>query len=234
MPVTFQPESVAAVIFDIGGVFLYPHYEQVRSELGRTSDPSPDELLSFRRAHHAGCFALSTLASSAREHHQDFWAVYDEAYAASLSVPIEAVERGIRTSWSWAHEQNIAAFHRLAEAGIPLAIVSNNNGTAPEQMRDYGVCQVLPGGPLPEVAAIIDSSLVGVAKPDPMIMAPALYALEVEPANALYVGDTVHADVAGATNAGMQVVQLDPFDQHVSYDHARLPDLSVLVDVLTN
>lgn len=231
---TFQPESVAAVIFDIGGVFLYPHYEQVRAELGRESTPNAEELLSFRRAHHAGCFALAALDTDAREHHRDFWTVYDEAYASSLGVSIDAVKRGIRTSWSWAHEENIAAFHRLAEAEIPLAIVSNNNGTAPEQMRDHGVCQVLPGGPLPEVAAIIDSSLVGVAKPDPMIMAPALYALEVEPANALYVGDTVHADVTGATNAGMQVVQLDPFDQHASYDHARLPDLTALVHALTS
>ncbi len=229
---TFDPGSVSAVVFDIGGVFLYPHYESVRSALGEESKADQDDFARFRRAHHAGCLALSGLDGDAREHHGDFWGHYDQGYADALGVPVESVKKAIRTSWDWAHEENIAAFHRLAATGMPLAIVSNNNGTAPEQMRTYGVCQVLADGPLPQVAAIIDSSLVGVAKPDPMIMAPALYALDVEPANALYIGDTVHADVVGARNAGMQMVQLDPFDQHAAFEHSRLPDLSALVEAL--
>ncbi len=48
----------------------------------------------------------------------------------------------------------------------------------------------------------------------------------------LYVGDTVHADVMGATAAGMQVVQLDPFDQHADYNHARCRDLGHLLQLL--
>ncbi len=229
---TFDPGSVSAVIFDIGGIFLYPHYESVRTALGEEGEAGEDDFARFRRAHHGGCFALSRLGADAREHHGDFWTHYDQGYADALEVPVESVQQAIRTSWDWAHEENIAAFHRLAASGMPVAIVSNNNGTAPEQMRNYGVCQVLPGGPLPKVAAIIDSSLVGVAKPDPMIMAPALYALDVDPANALYIGDTVHADVVGAANAGMQMVQLDPFDQHASFEHSRLPDISALVEAL--
>lgn len=224
--------SVSAIIFDIGGVFLYPHYSRVWDSLGRTTQPVASELQAFRRAHHAGCLALASLDSSARERDPDFWSHYDQAYADSLGVDIARVKKAIRTSWDWPHEQNIAAFHRLAAAGQQLAIVSNNNGTAPEQMRDHGVCQVLSGGPLPQVAAIIDSSLVGVAKPDPMIMAPALYALDVDPSRALYVGDTVHADVAGANAAGMQVVQLDPFDQHVGFDHPRVRDLDELAAII--
>lgn len=229
---TFNPGSVSAVVFDIGGVFLYPHYGTVRSALGEEGDPTEADLARFRRAHHAGCFALSSLGGEAREHHGDFWAHYDQGYADALEVPVESVKKAIRATWDWAHKDNIAAFHRLAATGMPLAIVSNNNGTAPDQMRDHSVCQVLADGPLPQVAAIIDSSLVGVAKPDPMIMAPALYALNVEPANALYIGDTVHADVVGARNAGMQMVQLDPFDQHAAFEHSRLPDLSALVEAL--
>ncbi len=54
---TFHPESVAAVVFDMGGVFLYPDYEPVvalMKELGQRIPP-PDSIDStFRRAHHAG------------------------------------------------------------------------------------------------------------------------------------------------------------------------------------
>lgn len=229
---TFDPGTVSAVVFDIGGVFLYPHFRRVREVLGREGEPTQAELLQFREAHHAGCLKLSTLGATAREHHQDFWSNYDQAYADTLEVPVESVKIGIRTSWDWAHEENIRSFHELAASGMPVAIVSNNNGTAPEQMRDHGVCQVLPDGPLPKVAAIIDSSLIGAAKPDPAIMTPALYALGIKPENALYVGDTVHADVVGAQNAGMQVVQLDPFNHHEAFEHARLPDLESLVMAL--
>jgi FMN phosphatase YigB (HAD superfamily) len=66
----------------------------------------------------------------------------------------------------------------------------------------------------------------------PAIFTPALDALNIDPAKVVYIGDTVHADVVGATNAGMQVVQLDPFDQHTDFDHARMRDLDELVAAL--
>ena len=126
----------------------------------------------------------------------------------------------------------MAAFHALHASGMPLAIVSNNTGAAPEQMKNHGVCWVNDLIDLPRVAAIIDSSLVGVAKPDPAIMTPALHALGLPAERVVYVGDTVHADVMGATAAGMQAVQLDPFDHHAHYDHARLSDLDALNQAL--
>ena len=70
------------------------------------------------------------------------------------------------------------------------------------------------------------------AKPDPAIFGPALAALGTDPARTLYVGDTVHADVHGATAAGMAVVQLDPYDHHAHFEHWRLPDLVALAEHL--
>lgn len=230
----FTPSSIDAVVFDIGGVFILPHHEPVAARLTELGLASPDDLMAYRLAHHAAVLAL-TLAlaengAAPDETRPEVWAVYDDAYADSLGVPAkhrDALELSLRREWTWAHPENIAAFHRLTAAGMPCAIVSNNVGTAPEQMREHGVCQV-GDGPLPSVAAIVDSALEGVAKPDPAIFTPALEALGVEPGRALYVGDTVHADVNGAANAGMQAVQLDPFDQHTAFDHHRLPDLDAL------
>ncbi len=236
---TFQPDSVSAAIFDIGGVFTYPDYEPVKAKLIELGLQPPADLQQYRRAHHAGVRALSDADRPTREDHEDFWELYDQAYAALLGVGAESVEEfriAVRGGWSWVHEENVAAFHRLAATGMPLAIVSNNDGTAPDQMRDYGVCQVGPG-PLPTVAAIVDSTIAGVAKPDPAIFTDAIDAFGaagISPNVIVYVGDTVHADVVGATNAGLQVVQLDPFEQHTHYDHARLHDLDEFVDALTS
>ena len=78
----------------------------------------------------------------------------------------------------------------------------------------------------------VDSAVFGIAKPDPAIFGPALDALGTDPARTLYVGDTVHADVGGATAAGMAVVQLDPYDLHGDFDHAPAADVAALADLL--
>ncbi len=231
---TFRPETVQAAVFDIGGVFAYPDYQPVAAKLDEIGAEQPESIIEFRRAHHAGVRALVDSGRPTAEHKPDFWAFYDRAYATTLGVDLVHLDDfrvAMRNNWGWIHEENVASFHRLAATGLPVAVVSNNDGTAPEQMRDFGVCQV-GDGPLPSVAAIVDSTLVGISKPDPAIFTPALDALGLDPATVLYVGDTVHADVVGATNAGMQVVQLDPFDHHHDFDHARLEDLAKLVDAL--
>ncbi|MEM7339407.1 MAG: HAD-IA family hydrolase [Actinomycetota bacterium] len=222
----FEPASVQAVVFDIGGVFLYPQYAAVVARLGELGLPAPTELDAFRRAHHAGVWALTDARINASggvdEQSQVFWGVYDRAYSAELGVEDHAddLADAIRSTWSWPHKGNIDAFHALAADGWPVAIVSNNNGTAADQMVQHGVCQVGPG-PLPTVPVIVDSAIEGVAKPDPAIFDPAIEALGLDPGTLLYIGDTVHADVDGATNAGLQVVQLDPFDHHAMFEHPR-------------
>lgn len=223
-------------MFDIGGVFTYPNYTAVNERLVELGLPQPEDSVTYRRAHHGAVRALldhTNAGAATDEASADYWNVYDRAYALEVGVPASAADDvgiAIRTAWDWVHEANVASFHRLA-AGTPVAIVSNNDGTAPEQMRDYGVCQV-GQGPLPSVAAIVDSTLVGVAKPDPAIFEPALGALGVPAERVLYVGDTVQADVRGALAAGMQVVQLDPFDHHDDYEHARAVDVSSVMQML--
>ncbi len=221
-------------MFDIGGVFTYPDYLPVAAKLEEIGIERPTDLVTYRRAHHAGVRALADADRPTREQVPDFWALYDEAYATTLGVTATHLAEfrvAIRVDWSWVHRENVAAFHRLVATGMPVAIVSNNNGSAPDQMRNYGVCQVGEGS-LPSVAAIIDSAIEGVSKPDPSIFSPALAALGSDPGRTVYIGDTVHADVMGARNAAMQVVQLDPFDHHADFDHTRCRDLDQLVTIL--
>ncbi len=241
MTPTFDPATVEAVVFDIGGVFLYPHPRQIAPVLTELGVAQPSDDMAFREAHHAGVAALSLAAAPLVEagttiSEPAIWATYDHGYAAALDVDPSLFDAfraaKPRIEWDWLHVDNRNAFHELHASGMPLAIVSNNSGAAPEQMKQHGVCWVTEDEELPQVAAIIDSSLVGVAKPDPAIMTPALHALGLPPERVLYVGDTVHADVLGATAAGMQSVQLDPFDQHDHYTHARVHDLAALNELL--
>ncbi|MEO8261572.1 MAG: HAD family hydrolase [Pseudolysinimonas sp.] len=56
---------------------------------------------------------------------------------------------------------------------------------------------------------VIASGEVGIAKPDPRIFAIACGVFEVEPSDAVYVGDRLHTDAIGAARAGLLGVWLD-------------------------
>jgi putative hydrolase of the HAD superfamily len=58
--------------------------------------------------------------------------------------------------------------------------------------------------------AILVSGELGVAKPDPLIFRQALELLRVAPDEALYVGDSLAYDLAGAAAAGLDFVWMNP------------------------
>ncbi|MCP3857836.1 MAG: HAD family hydrolase [Actinomycetia bacterium] len=247
-----QPDlrSISAVVFDIGGVFTVPHPDPMSdllAAMGFEADRS--DHLRFERAHYHGVRAI-TEALMADEYDDDTdyessaatWTAYDIAYFAQVGVPehrlteasnARATQRGQGVKGIWRHplSENIAASARIA-ALLPVAVVSNNDGTAERQLVDQGVGQV-GEGPLTSLAAVVDSGAIGIAKPDPAIFAPVVEALGTDPGEILYVGDTVHADVRGATAAGLPVVQLDPYDLHDDHEHWRLPGLTDLAAILS-
>jgi putative hydrolase of the HAD superfamily len=96
-----------------------------------------------------------------------------------------------------------ALLESLRERGLRLGVVSN---TWPEPARlvrrelaELGVAE--------RVDAIVLSGEVGVRKPDPAIFERALAELGVEPEAAIFVGDRLVDDVAGAARVGMTTVQ---------------------------
>jgi len=126
----------------------------------------------------------------------------------------------------------------VAALGVPIGVVSNSDGSVEADLRSAGLCYApRPAEPVPgavPVGVIIDSAVVGVAKPDPGIFAIALSALGVPPGQTvLHVGDSLRYDVAGALAAGLQPVHMDPYgfcpapDDHPHIRRlADLPDLA--------
>jgi FMN hydrolase / 5-amino-6-(5-phospho-D-ribitylamino)uracil phosphatase len=81
-----------------------------------------------------------------------------------------------------------------------FGIVSNFYGNLTRVCADGGLDGLFE--------VIIDSAEVGVCKPDPAIFRLALARLGVAPADALFVGDSVPRDMAGARAAGLAHVWL--------------------------
>ena len=77
-----------------------------------------------------------------------------------------------------------------------------------------GVCQVGAGDGV-AVRCVVDSHVVGVAKPDPAIFDHAASHFPgLDRDRIAYVGDSVTMDVGGATAAGLHPILLDPYDDH--------------------
>lgn len=93
--------------------------------------------------------------------------------------------------------RNLPMIERLAER-YPLGIVSNFYGNLP------AVCDNLRIRPFFRV--IVDSTQVGLSKPDPRIFRRAVEELGVSLADSVFIGDSPTRDMAGARDVGMRHV----------------------------
>ena len=109
-----------------------------------------------------------------------------------------------------------------------MGVVSNASGQI-EAMLVREICQIGPGEHV-EMRCIVDSQVVGVAKPDPAIFDHALvHFAEFERSRIAYVGDSVTMDIGAATAAGLHPILLDPYDDHVGADFERIRAVSDLL-----
>jgi HAD superfamily hydrolase (TIGR01662 family) len=222
-----------AVLFDAGGVLVLPDPTVIGPLLARYGGSLSID--AHRRAHYAGMKAKSD-----RSEPEGSWRVYDDAYVAAVGVAEVDLDEAAfvlgrtRTPWLWRWmiPETREALERLAAAGVPMGVVSNASGQI-ESTLVREICQVGSGAHV-EMRCIVDSHVVGVAKPDPAIFDHALaHFAEFDRSRIAYVGDSVTMDVAAAAAAGLGPVLLDPYDDHAGADFERIASLAVLADELT-
>lgn len=219
-PVTPPP---TAVLLDVGGVFLLPSREHIRSALDQVRHTvAEDEVID--RAHYLAA-RVFPMDLEGEEFMGPYWREYLDVYARTLQVDDELVPEAVEhlrneyvTGGLWSHEIEGArrGLAELEETGVTVGIVSNSDGTIGIRLREMGICQVGPG-PGVDVCCLVDSGQVGVEKPDPKIFDFALDALDLEPDEVWYVGDTPAFDVVGARRAGITPILMDPFEVNTDY-----------------
>ena len=119
----------------------------------------------------------------------------------------------------------------IAATGLPIVIVSNADGTVAEMLATAAVCQVGDGAGT-SVTHVIDSTAVGVAKPDPRIFELALEVVDASPERAVHGGDAYRYDVLGARAAGVHPVLMDPIGIRQDADCDRTASLDHVVSLL--
>ena len=222
-----------AVLFDAGGVLVLPDPTVIGPLLARYGGSTDVDL--HRRAHYAAMKAKSDAHEP-----EGSWEAYDDEYV--IRVGVDAADRTeasfvlgrTRTAWLWRWmiPETRVALDELAGAGVPLGVVSNASGQI-EAVLIREVCQVGPGDHV-EMRCIVDSQVVGVAKPDPAIFDHALaHFAEFEPSRIAYVGDSVTMDITASSAAGLHPILLDPYDDHADADFERIRAVADLAAELT-
>jgi FMN phosphatase YigB (HAD superfamily) len=94
------------------------------------------------------------------------------------------------------------ALQLARDMGLVVGVISNSNGSVQRALEKAGLAAHLE--------FVIDSSVVGVAKPDPRIFELGLRAARTMPEETVYIGDSYFVDVVGARRAGLGAVLFDP------------------------
>jgi putative hydrolase of the HAD superfamily len=218
-----------AILFDAGGVLVLPDPTVLGPLLAYYGgDPS---LEANCRAHYAGMAAKSAAGSG-----EAFWDEYNHSYVRSIGVPeddVDAAARALHNTrtaflWRWPIPESLVALADLSAMGLPLGVVSNASGQIAEVLSRSGVCQA-GDGPYTPMRVVVDSHVVGVAKPDSGIFEHALPYFEgIDRHEIAYVGDSVTMDIGAATAAGLHPILLDPYDDHPDAEFERIRHLTEL------
>jgi putative hydrolase of the HAD superfamily len=219
-----------AILFDAGGILLLPDPTVLAPLLSPYGGDSSIE--AHVRAHYHGMAVKSRAGSG-----ETFWDEYNHAYCESIGVSTDLVDYAAhvleRTRsaylWRWPIPESFTALKALAVAGVPLGVVSNASGQILEVLTRSGICQV-GEGPHVSMRIVVDSHLVGVAKPDPRIFDHALPHFNgFDRSEIAFIGDSVTLDIAAARAAGLHPILLDPYDDHVGADFERIGSLMDLL-----
>jgi putative hydrolase of the HAD superfamily len=221
--------AVKAVLFDVDftlakpGPELMPEgYVRCGAQYGLTLDEQ-----SYEEARRD---ALQELKRHPElDHDEEIWVAFTERIVlgmggtqpSSHDVAVELTSRWQRHENFELYEDVVPALEELRHAGVKIGLVSNSARDVREFARHHAL----------DIDAGISSFHHGKTKPHASIFRAVLELLEVAPADAAMVGDTVADDIEGALALGMQAVLVDRLGLARHYE-PRIPDLSTLSSVL--
>src|SRR5205085_11679835 len=126
-----------------------------------------------------------------------------------------AYECAVEMTSAWGHAHNFDIFDdvlptltELRRHELRIALVSNTSRDLDDFVGHHGL----------DVDAVVSSGRHGKTKPHPTIFRAALELLEVEPAEAVMVGDSLDDDIEGARAVGMGALLLDREDRYLDVD----------------
>ncbi len=159
------------------------------------------------------------------EHDDEIWFAFTERIVLGMGgTRPAAYDCAVEITHGWERHENFELYEdtvpvldELRRSGLLIGLVSNSARDVHEFAHHHAL----------EIDAGISSFHHGRAKPHASIFRAVLDLLEVEPADAVMVGDTVADDVEGARALGMHAILLDRAGRHPEFE-PRIEDLYAL------
>ena len=202
-----------AVFFDAANTLLYPYpsvgavYAEVAARYGVTTTAEAVQA-AFRRAWSEVQATTDPVRYGVGEPDgRRFWHALVHATFAQVALPDDFETFFDELYWLFSqptvwrlYPECLTVLRALRRQGYTVGIISN---------WDIRLLDLLHGlGLMACVQHVSISAVVGWEKPHGNIFTHALEAVGVTPARAVHVGDSLHADVRGARQAGMQPLWL--------------------------
>jgi len=198
--------SIKAVFFDVDFTLIYPGpmfrgegYRDFCARYGMDADPARFD---------AAVASAAPLLDGPPEYDAEIFVQYTRHIIEMMGgrgPRIDDCAREIYAEWAACHHFELyddvpEALSDLKAAGIRVGLISNSHRSL-ASFESHFALQGL-------ISAAVSSSEHGFMKPHPSIFAAALQLLNVPPADALMVGDSVRQDVDGALAVGMRAALL--------------------------
>jgi HAD superfamily hydrolase (TIGR01662 family) len=221
--------ALRAVLFDVDFTLARPGpelgpegYVRAGERHGLTLDPAR-----YEEAREAAVVELELHPDF--EHDDSIWFAFTERIICAMGgTPPASRACAIEITRGWERHENfelyedtIPTLELLRAAGLKIGLVSNSARDVHAFARHHAL----------DIDAGISSFHHGKTKPHASIFRAVLDLLEVAPAEAAMVGDTLEDDVEGARAVGMQAVLLDRLGRYPEFE-PRIEDLGALPAVL--
>lgn len=217
--------KINTIFFDAGNTLIFPDYSVIKKVLSECGVEST--VKKIRQAEY------DALAEAQKVQGTQSWKTYFGIWLQMAGAKEENVKEIYANLWEKHRQKNLwrlveeSAVETLTELKnrqYKLGVISNSDGSIDKLLADCGLAKYFD--------VIVDSSVVGVRKPDARIFEFALTEMKAAPGESLVVGDSYENDVSGAENAGLNAVLYDPLNKFDRLECRKINELSELPGLL--
>jgi HAD superfamily hydrolase (TIGR01549 family) len=197
---------VRAVIFDVDFTIAKPGpdlgpegYRRLGERHGLTLDPGR-----YDEARRAAFLDLKRHPEL--DHDEEIWVLFTQRIIEGMGGTGDTYAAAVEMEGAWSradhfelYEDALPTLDALRERGLKLGLLSNTARDLDEFVAHHGL----------SVDAVLTSRAHGKTKPHETIFRRMLELLDVQPDEAMMVGDTVEDDIEGAVAVGMRAILVD-------------------------
>jgi putative hydrolase of the HAD superfamily len=217
--------TLRAVLFDVDFTLAKPGpelgpegYQRLGARFGLELDPER-----YEEAREAAIASIERHPELL--HDEEIWIAFTERIVRGMGGEADDAHAcAVEMTRAWEQSENFELYEdvlpvleELRRYGLKLGLVSNTGRDLDGFVAHHKLV----------VDAALGSRAHGKTKPHPTIFRAVLERLEVEPADAAMVGDSIEDDVEGARALGMRAILLDRRDRYPEFEE-RLPSLLAL------